>query len=211
MSGQRRGCPEDTTLEAYLYEDLPYLQWVRVRAHLAFCRACRKRLADLRDFTQMLSRIPNEEPPAGFLDDILKSMENWGDPTPAPVEEESDQVTLRGPSMKVRWALGTALFIVSTVVQWQYGEYLPKYLSGSYVSALKELGQVWEFFRSGAWWQSTLQIVQAFRTDRLGALEILGTSIPTQVLGVIVFGGIVTTVFIGQLKASRGKREGHRK
>ena len=209
MDGLRPGCPPDATLEAYLYEDLPYLQNARVRVHLAFCKSCRKRLLDLRNFSAMLSQIPIEEPPDGFVDDILSSMERWGDPTPVAVADEEDQVPVCGPSAKVRWALGTLLFVASSFVQWQYGDYLPGYLSSSYLTGLKGLGQMWEFFRSGAWWQTTVQVFQAVRTDGLGALEILGTSIPTQLAGVIVFGGIVTAVFVGQLRASRGKREGH--
>jgi len=209
VDGLRPGCPDDTTLEAYLYEDLPYLQKARVRIHLAFCKSCQKRLADLCNFTAMLSRIPIEEPPEGFLEDVLSSMDEWGDPTPAAVEDEEDQIPVRGPSAKVRWALGTLLFVVSSLVQWQYGDYLPSYLSSSYLTGLRGLGEMWEFFRSGAWWQTTVQVFQAVQTDGLGALEILGTSIPTQIAGVIVFGGIVTAVFVSQYRASRGKREGH--
>ncbi len=209
MDGLRTGCPDDITLEAYLYEDLSYLKRVRVRVHLMFCRSCRERLEGLRNFTGMLSSIPVEEPPAGFCDDIIKSMENWGDPTPVAAYDEDEQEAVRGSSMRVRWALGTAFFILSTILQWQYGDYLPGYLSNSYVVGLKGLGQVWEFFRSGQWWQSTMLIVQAIRTDRLSALQILGTAIPTQVAGVVVFGGIVTAVFVSQLKASRARREGY--
>ena len=125
MDGLRPGCPPDATLEAYLYEDLPYLQNARVRVHLAFCKSCRKRLLDLRNFSAMLSQIPIEEPPDGFVDDILSSMERWGDPTPVAVADEEDQVPVCGPSAKVRWALGTLLFVASSFVQWQYGDYLP--------------------------------------------------------------------------------------
>lgn len=209
MDGLRPGCPDETILESYLYEDLSYVQRTRVRVHLVLCKGCRKRLEDLRQFNAMLSEIPLEEPPAGFLDDVLSSLDNWGDPTPAAAEDEEDQIPVRGPSLKVRWALGTLLFVVSSFVQWHYGEYLPSYLSSSYMSGLKGLGQMWEYFRSGAWWQATVQVFQAVRTDGLGALEILGTSIPTQIAGVIVFGGIVTAVFIGQFRASRRGKEGH--
>lgn len=211
MGDLRPGCPDDVMLEAYLYQDLPYLQKARVRVHLALCKRCQKRLHDLEHFSETLSKIPPEEPPAGFLDDILTSMDEWGDPTPVPAAEEDDQVPVHGPSVRVRWALGTVFFLVSSFIQWQYGEYLPRYLSGSYLTGLRGLGQVWEFFRSGGWWQTTVHVFEAVRTDGLGALEILGTSIPTQIAGVLVFGGIVTAVFVSQFRASRGKREGHRK
>lgn len=209
--GDLRGCPDDFTLEAYVYEDLPYLQKARVRVHLALCKRCQKRLRALEHFSEMLSQIPREEPPVGFLDDILTSMDEWGDPTPVAAIEEDDQVPVRGPSARVRWALGTVFFVVSSFIQWQYGEYFPSYLSGSYLTGLRGLGQVWEFFRSGGWRQTTVHVFEAVRTDGLGALEILGTSLPTQIAGVLVFGGIVTAVFVSQYRASRGKREGHRK
>lgn len=209
MDGLKTGCPDDMTLEAYLYEDLPYLPKTRVRVHLMFCPSCRERLADLRDFTAMLSEIPLEEPPAGFLEGLVKDVDNWGDPTPAAAEDEDEQESVHLPSLRLRWALGALMFIVSSVVQWQYGEYLPGYLSGSYLTGIKGLGQVWDFIRTGAFWRNTLQVIEAVRTDGLSALEILGTSIPTQIAGVVVFGGIVTAVFISQLKASRTRREGH--
>jgi len=210
MDGVKPGCPSDETLEAYLYEDLSYIQKTKVRIHLAFCGRCRKRLLDLKNFSNMLSQIPSEELPPGFVDSILQSMEEWGDPTPVPVCDEEDQVVLR-PGMKVRWALGTLLFLVSGLIQWHYADYLPWFLSSSYVTGLKGLAEIWQYIRSGAWWQSVQQVVAAVRTDGLGALEILGGSLPTQIAGVVVFGGIVTAVFFSQLKASRGKREGNQR
>ncbi|MGE5579351.1 MAG: hypothetical protein ACM3WU_04825 [Bacillota bacterium] len=210
MDGVKPGCPSDMTLEAYIYEDLSYMQKIKVRVHLAFCCSCRKRLLDLRSFNKMLAEIPNEELPSGFLDNVLQSMDEWGDPTPVAAEEEEDQVIV-GPDMKVRWALGTLMFLVSGLIQWKYADYLPGFLSSGYLTGLKGLAEFWQYVRSGAWWQSVLQVIAAVRTDGLGALEILGDSLPTQIAGVVVFGGIVTAVFISQLKASRGKREGHRR
>ncbi len=209
MDGLSKRHPDDMTLEAYLYEDLPFLRKTRVRVHLMLCAACRKRLAGLREFSKMLSEVPLEEPPGGFMDDLVKSIDTWGEPTPVAPALEDEQVPIRGPSAKLRWALGAAMFVVSTILQWQYGDYLPQYLSGSYLSGLKSLGQVWEYISSGAFWRNTLLVIEAVRTDGLSALEILGTSIPTQIAGVIVFGGIVTAVFVSQLKASRNRREGH--
>jgi hypothetical protein len=72
------------------------------------------------------------------------------------------------------------------------------------------LQTLWDFVRSGALWQSIRQIFAAIQTDGLSALGILGTTIPVQIAGVIVFGGIVTAVFVSQLKASRNRGEGHR-
>ncbi len=209
MDGLKAGCPDDITLEMYLYEDLPSLQKTRVRAHLVFCPACRKRLAELRTFSTIISKAPYEEMPEGFVDDIVKSLDNWGDPTPvaAPCEEE-DQVVARGPAVKVRWAMGFLMFAISAAVQWLYGDYLPGFLTNGYVTGLKGVKGLWEYVSSGQWWQGALQVVNAVRTDGLGALEILGTALPTQVAGVVVFGGIVTAIFVNQLRASRGKREG---
>jgi hypothetical protein len=199
------------TLEEYLYEELPYLAKARVRLHLMSCSACRNRLESLRRFSRMLSAIPREEPPAGFLDDLVKSIDTWGVPTPAAVMDHEEQVPVaRGPAIKVRWALGAIMFLVSSVLQWQYGDYLPRYLNGSYLSTLKGLQSLWESVRSGALWRSITQVVAAVRTDGISALRILGTTLPTQIAGVVVFGGIVTAVFISQLKASRRKGENRR-
>jgi len=207
MDGVKPGCPSDMTLEAFIYEDLSYIEKIKVRVHLAFCGACRKRLQDLKNFNKMLAEIPSEELPCGFIGSVLQSMEEWGDPTPVPAHEEEDQVSL-GPSIKLRRASRTLMFLISGFIQWQYADYLPKFLSVSYVTGLKGLAEFWQYVRSGAWWQSTLQVIEAVKTDGLGALEILGAALPTQIAGVVVFGGIVTAVFVSQLKASRGKREG---
>ncbi len=211
MAGLNKRCPDDMTLEAYLYEDLSYMAKARLRLHLMLCSACRRRLESLSQFSRMLSKIPREEPPAGFVDDLMKAVDGWGVPTPAAAADQEDQApAVRGPALRVRWALGAVMFVVSTIFQWQYGDYLPRYLSGSYISTLKGLQSLWEFVRSGALWQNTAQVISAIRADEFSALEILRTALPTQVAGVIVFGGIVTAVFVSQLKASRRKGGNHK-
>lgn len=210
MGGLGRICPDDITLEEYLYQDLSCLDRVRVRLHLAVCPMCRERLQGLRRFSRCLLEVPLEEPPREFMDDLVRAMDSWGVPTPAASGEDEQAVDARVPSLRVRWALGVFLFVVSTVLQWQYADQLPHYMSGSYLSNLKGLGSLWDSIVSGALWQNTVQVFAAIRTDGLSALEILGSTLPTQIAGVIVFGGIVTAVFISHIRASRRRGEGHR-
>ena len=202
----KRRCPDDITLEAYLYEDLPPLMTLRVRFHLAFCADCRARLEGLRRFSQVLSALRPEEPPDGFLEGIVSSMDSWGVPTPAAIEEDQKKEA-RGPGLRLRWALGAALFVASTILQWEYGDRLPEYLGGSYVWTLKGLRSAWEFIASGALWAYLSELIAAIRTDGFSAFRILGRALPAQVAGVLVFGGIVTAVFISQLKGMRQKGE----
>lgn len=211
MDGLRRGCPDDAVLEALIYEDLPVLKRLTVLAHLMVCAGCRKRLQDLRAFSEVLSKTDFEEPPADFVMDLVKSIDAWGVPTPAPSVEESDQTApLHGPALRWRWALGAVMFLASSFLQWQYGDYLPQYLSSNYISTLKGLQGVWNYIWSGALWRSISEVVSAVRTDGLSALRILGTTIPSQIAGVVVFGGIVTAVFVSQLRALRRRGEGHK-
>jgi len=211
LDGMKSGCPDDSTLEAYIYGDLGALERLRVLAHFPVCPACRERLEGLRRFSEALSEMPLEEPPAGFASDLVRAIDTWGVPTPGAAEEEGEQTRpVRGTALRLRWVLGAFVFLVSSFVQWRYGDYLPRYLSGNYVFSLKGLQTLWDFVRSGALWQSIRQIFAAIQTDGLSALGILGTTIPVQIAGVIVFGGIVTAVFISQLKASRNRGEGHR-
>ena len=203
-------CPDDIDLEAYMYGDLPGLKVLRVRLHLMFCATCRMRLQSLRRFSEALSSMPLEEPPPELLDGLVSSIDGWGAPTPAAPGEEDRSHEVRGPELKLRWALGAVFFVISTVLQWQYGEYLPQYLSGSYIWTLKGLQSAWEFVVSGSLWDYFAEVVSAIRTDGFSALRILGRALPAQVAGVIVFGGIVTAVFISQLKGMRQKGENHK-
>jgi len=66
----KEDCPSDTTLEMYLYEDLPYAQMAKVRAHMVVCHSCQKRLCDLRKFNLSLANVPYEEPPAELAENI---------------------------------------------------------------------------------------------------------------------------------------------
>lgn len=211
MDGLKKGCPDDTVLEALIYDDLPALKRLSVRAHLVLCADCRKRLERLRAFSEALSKVDFEEPPADFVLDLVKSVDSWGVPTPVPVvEEDSQSAPLHGAALRWRWALGAMMFAISGFLQWRYGDYLPGFLSGNYVSTLKGLQSLWDFVWSGALWQNITQVVAAIRTDGISALQILGNTLPSQVAGVVVFGGIVTAVFVSQLRASRRRGEGHR-
>lgn len=211
MDGLRKGCLDDATLEALIFGDLPALRRVYAKAHLTLCAGCRKRLGDLRSFSEALAKMEFEEPPADFVRDLVRSIDSWGVPTPAPVVQESDQeALLHGAALGWRWALVTALLVVSSLLQWQNGDYLPQYLSGNYVSTLKSLGYFWDSVWSGALWQNIAQVMTAIRTDGLSALRILRTTLPSQILGVVVFGGIVTAVFVSQIRASRRGGDGRR-
>jgi len=205
----KKRCPDDVTLEAYLYEDLPLLATLRIRFHLAFCGDCRARLEVLRRFSEALSALPAEEPPDGFFERIVSSMDTWGVPTPAAIDDDQ-QEEVRGPGLRLRWAFGAALFVASTILQWEYGDRLPEYLGGSYLWTLKGLRSAWEFVTSGALRSYLSELVAAIRTDGFSAFRILGRALPAQVAGVLVFGGIVTAVFISQLKGMRQKGENHK-
>ena len=211
MDSLRTRCPDDMVLEAFVYNDLPMLRRLWVRSHLLVCRACRHRIEDLRSFSNALSGTAFEEPPAGFAFDLVKAVDSWGVPTPAAAVDESDQAaSVHGPALRWRWAAGALMFLASSFLQWKLGDYLPQYLSGSYLSGLKGLQSLWDSIVSGALWQSIVLVIAAIRTDGLSALEIMGATIPTQIAGVVVFGGIVTAVFVSQMRASRRRGEGHR-
>ncbi len=204
-------CPDDTMLESLIYGDLSTLESVSVRFHTFLCPPCRKRLSDLRKFQSLLSEIPVAEPPDGFTEHLLQEVDSWQFPPPEPLmediagaylgEEDVQEPEVKG--LRLRWALGTASFFVMSFLQWRFSDRLPPALQGRYLMSFADLDGLWDFIFSGAWLRSLRDIFTAIRADGISSLKILGDTVPTQIAGVLVFGGIVTAILITQLRSSR--------
>jgi hypothetical protein len=208
-------CPDDVRLEEYLYRDLSLWEDSVVRIHLLTCRECRAKLAGLREFDLALKSISIEEPPAGFEDDLLRMVRTWDfDPDPPSFEmlsphEDSEPLTL-SRAYKLRWAVGSLVFVLGSFLQHRYGPLIPGTLGmrTNFLFSLQDLGALWEYFTSGAWWNSIVSVISAVKTDGFASLEILSTALPSQALSVLVFGGIAVVVFFSQHRASKDRGEG---
>ena len=206
----RGKCPDDLQLESFISGDLSTIESVTVRVHTLLCPSCRKRLSDLRAFQSVLKDIPVLEPPEGFSDKLLAEVASWDFPPPEPLvedvakaylEEEGAEPEVKG--IRLRWSLATTAFFVMSFLQWRFSDILPPILQGKYLMSFAELDSLWNFLFSGAWLRSLKDVVAAIRVDGISSLRILGDTVPTQIVSVLVFGGIVTAVFINQLRSSR--------
>jgi hypothetical protein len=203
-------CPDDTKLESLIYGDLYGFPSLFVRIHTSLCPICRKRLSAFCAFRSALSEIPSSEPPDGFAEALLARVRSWEFPPPKPgIEdlagayqgEDVPEIGLKG--LRLRWALGMASCFALSFLQWRFSDSLPPILQGRYLMSFAELDGLWDFVFSGAWFRSLKSVITAIRVDGLASIKILGGTVPTQISGVLVFGGIVTAAFITQLRSSR--------
>lgn len=197
-------CPDDLRLEGYCFGELSFLESVVVRTHLLFCRECRVRLSLMRDFGSALQRIPLEEPPEGFLDDLLATVRSWDfQPDPAPVPRVF-QVGAKG--QRLRWAASCAVVAVFAALQYRFGS-LSLGLTGSpgIVSSLHDVGSLWEGLVSGASWSNLKAVVSAVRTDGLASLGILWSALPYHLLCVVIFGFTSLAALVCRRRTSNGR------
>ncbi|MGI6642589.1 MAG: hypothetical protein ACOX3V_01000 [Bacillota bacterium] len=199
-------CPDDSMIESYFYNDLPFRSTFLLRLHLTFCRDCRKRLGLVKDFHKILSETSICEPPEGFLEDLLAAVQSWERPS-LPVPSYDGPVvgaplsrTEDSPAVKIRWALGMAAFAVVSVLQWRLGDNLPELMRGRYLLSFSDIQSVWTFLSSGQWISSMKSVIDAIRADGLASLIILGSTIPWLLAGVLICGGVVTVMFIQGLR-----------
>lgn len=208
-------CPDDERLEGYLYRTLSILEESVVRLHLCSCGRCRARLESMREFDCAIRAIPTEEPPLGFEDDLIRMVKSWDfdpDPPAAQAGSLSDEREAMPVSWgyRVRWAVGSLVFLLGTFLQYRYGSLLHGAFGerANLFFSLQDLGSLLNHIVSGAWISSVKAIIAAVRTDGFASLEILRTALPSQALGVLVFGGITMVVFVSQHRASKGRGEG---
>jgi len=199
-------CPQEIDLERYVYGDLPFWKSKFIAIHLKKCPDCRRRCLRLERFGRMLSRVPVEEPPAEFTAHLMSVVQSWdvGDQISAQLDTRG-KTNNRAPlfSLKIRWALGVLVLAIGGLFQWEFGSYFSLAAYENRFLGWHDLRTLWDLFRSGTLERCLSQFFLAFKTDELSCLEILGKTLPMQVLSAIVFGGIVSAVFIKQLRALR--------
>lgn len=203
-------CSDDTKLESLIYGDLSPFESLFMRIHVLSCPSCRERLEAFRALRSALSELPSTEPPDGFAERLLAQVDSWEFPPPKPMIEDvarayqGEDVSETEPEgLRIRWALGTASFFVLSFLHWRFSDSLPPILQGRYLMSFAELDGLWDFVLSGAWFRSLKSIITAIRVDGFQSIRILGGTVPTQIAGVLLFGGIVTAAFITQLRSSR--------
>ncbi len=194
-------CPGDDRLEAYLYKDLTFGAAFFMKLHLAGCKDCRKRLKCFRDFRDTLSSIPLSEPPEGYCERLLAVAGTWE----CPGGHKSFQPNRMFAPYRARlgWALGVVLFAATGLLQWRFGDSLPEPVKGHYFLSFGDAQALWSFVTSGAFLASLRDIVAAVKADGLSALVILGETILPRAAGVIVFGGVVSVMFVKSLRQPR--------
>ncbi|MGB9907512.1 MAG: anti-sigma factor family protein [Candidatus Saccharicenans sp.] len=67
-------CPNLADIYAYLEQELPREDRLRLEEHLELCPGCRKLLADRRLYLESLSDLPALEPPADFTDRVMSEL-----------------------------------------------------------------------------------------------------------------------------------------
>lgn len=207
-------CPDDIRLEDYFYGDLAPLEELLVRLHTARCPKCRARIEDLRKFNAMFRLCPSEEPPAGFEEDLLKMVGSWDfepDPALCGAEDISREETVEiSRAYKIRWAAASLVLAVGSILQYKYGPAIPGLFGKgtSLLSSLQDWNAFWKYVVSGAWRESLASVISALRTDGMASLGILRSALPSQIVSVLVFGGITMVVFLIQRRSSKDRGEG---
>lgn len=209
-------CPDDTRLEDYFYGDLAPLEKLLIRLHVGTCSKCRAKIDGLRKFEALFRLYPSDEPPAGFEEGLLRMVRSW-DFRPDPVlydkgatlEEETFKIS-RG--YKIRWAVASFVLVLGSILEYRYGSHMPVLFGKgpNLLSSLQDLGAFWKYVVSGAWWDSFVSVISALRTDGIASLGILRSALPSQIISVLVFGGITTVVFLNQRRSSKDGGEGTR-
>ena len=195
-------CPDDLRLEGYCYGELSFLESLVIRAHLVFCRDCRVRLSLMKEFGSALQRIPMEEPPEGFLDDLLMTVRGWDfEPDPPPIPVEHGMM-----GQKLRWGISSAILGVFAALQFKYGS-LSLGFPGTLgiLSSIHDVGTIWEGLWTGASWSNLKAVVGAVRADGLASLGILRSALPSDFLGVVIFGCTALAALLCRRKSSNSR------
>jgi hypothetical protein len=202
-------CPDEARLESYFYGDLAPLEMSLIRLHVGMCPKCKTRIDGFRQFNAMLRLYPVEEPPMGFEDDLLKMVKSWDfcpDPAPLRVEpsEEKEPAQVSW-GYRVRWAAASVVLVLGSFLQYRYASSVPGVFGkgANLLTSLQDLGAFWRYIVSGEWWDRLGSVISALRTDGISSLEILRSALPSEIVSVLVFGGITTVVFLTQRKASK--------
>ena len=197
-------CPPELDLERYHYNDLPLWESWRIKIHVNKCPGCRERLFRFQAFDRALSSIVPEEPPEEFSRRLVQLVESW---EPLNPRLEGDRKVsarkLSGFSFKVKWAFSAVMIALGAVFQWRFADYLPVVSQQYHLLGWRDLKVMWDLVSSGVLSESLRLFYMALRIDGFTSLEILGSTLPAQLLSVIVFGGIVTVVFVMQIGLSR--------
>lgn len=209
-------CPDDMRLEDCHYGDLAPLEKLLIRLHVRTCPKCRAKVDGLRKFDAVLGQYPSEEPPVGFEEDLLRMVRSW-DFEPDPVlrdrEETSEKKAFEiSRGYKIRWAVASLVMALGSILEYKYGSAIPVLFGKgpNLLSSLQDLGAFWRYVASGAWWDNLVSVISAVRTDGIASLGILRSALPSQIISVLVLGGITTVVFLNQRRSSKDGGEGVR-
>ncbi|HHY76813.1 MAG TPA: hypothetical protein GX500_08640 [Firmicutes bacterium] len=206
-------CPDDMRLEDYFYGDLAPVEKTLLRLHVNTCPRCKAKLEALRRFEELLRLYPAEEPPAGFEEDLLRMVRSWDfEPRPDAGRGRGafEGGWLRG--YKIRWAVASLVMAIVSLLEWRFASRPPAFFgsTSSFLASLYDLGALWDWVASGAWWDSLVSVVSAVKTDGIASLGILRYALPSQMVSVLVFAGISTVVLFRRRRSSNDRGEGTR-
>lgn len=201
-------CPDDSSLEKYIYNDLTLAERFGVRVHLTMCSRCRERLDYLRWFSSVLSSVPREEPPLEFTEKLLEAVNTWQPPS-CGVAEKVDPYqapVTPGPALRLtpRLALGTFIVLAIGLLQGNLGGGVLGVIGEGRLTWVEGVLSIWGFFLSGELQTCTRAVLSALRLDTLASIIILGGVLPSAALSVIVFVGIAAAVLITQFQRRSG-------
>ncbi len=196
-------CPVDSELEAYFYKEISFFRTLIIRIHLRTCQSCRHRLVQVEEFDALFSQLPRKNPPDGFLESLLSSVQSW-----EPSQNQKKDIkpkSLGIPTLRtdIKWALSTAILGVAGILQWRFGELMPEIIRGDYVMSFADVQNLWGILASGEWLSNLRTIGDALRADGFTSLKIMSGAIPWLMTGVIMFGGLLVAGFAKKLQRPR--------
>lgn len=201
-------CPDDSSLERYIYNDLTLAEKFRTRAHLIMCSRCRERLDYLRWFSSVLSSIPREEPPSGFTEKLLEAVDTWQPPSYGVAERPFPYHVPVAPSpafrLTPRLAVGALIVLALGLLQGNPGGSMLGIVCEGRLTWIEGVLSIWGFFLSGEFGTCIKAVLSALKLDTLASISILGRMLPSAALSVIVFAGIAAAVFITQFQRRSG-------
>lgn len=210
----RTGCPDDFTLDSYVFGGISAVRRLMVGIHLKRCPECRSRVDRALRFGELFRQVAPEEPPEDFCAQLTREVFAalgrgnllWsGDHAAATgaVMAERDRNQMVGSGWHLaawlKWLAGIALAVAGSFAQLLFSDYLQLLQRGDWaslfsLSLLQDIRGLIGAVESGAAFRNLEQFVAALRVDGLSCLTILGATLPSQICSVIVFSGIVSAV-----------------